>query len=31
MIFIFRSQAKGGSAYCRYCNVSSIEINEPAK
>ena len=28
MIFIFRSKAKGGSAYCRIYNVSSIEVGE---
>lgn len=28
MLFIFRSKAKGGSAYCRIYNVSSVEISE---
>ena len=31
LIFIFRARSKGGSAYCRIYNVSSIEITEPAK
>ena len=31
VVFIFRPRSKGGSAYCRIYNVSSIEIAEPAK
>ena len=31
ILFIFRAKAKGGSAYCRFYNVSSIELAEPAK
>jgi hypothetical protein len=31
VLFIFRGKSKGGSAYCRIYNVSSIELAEPAK
>jgi hypothetical protein len=31
LLFIFRAKSKGGSAYCRIYNVSSIELAEPAK
>ena len=31
VVFIFRPKSKGGSAYCRIYNISSIEITEPAK
>ena len=31
VVFIFRPKSKGGSAYCRIYNVSSVEIAEPAK
>jgi hypothetical protein len=31
IVFIFRARSKGGSAYCRIYNISSIEIAEPAK
>jgi hypothetical protein len=29
VVFIARSREKGGSAYCRIYNVSSIEVGEP--
>ncbi len=31
IVFIFRPKSKGGSAYCRIYNISSIEITEPAR